>query len=178
MRGLSKLLAVAAVAVACAAPAAAAGFNGGGGPLGFSGGPPNSGGAGPALPSPGGDGLASPRRETGPGHGPGGVAPPPNPGGPNADFAPPRRGAPPPHDAPRGFAGHGRGDDSDWRRRPRHYWLGGGPIFAADPSGDYVYGNDDYDDGSDSTDCWVYRKAYDRAGRLLGFVHVDSCKGQ
>ena len=96
---------------------------------------------------------------------------PPNPGGPNSGFRPPHHGAPP------SFAGHGH-DGDDWRRRPRRYWLGGGPIFVPDPSGDYVYSDDDYDDGSDPTGCWVYRKAYDGAGRFLGFVRVDLCEGQ
>ena len=179
MRGFSKFVAVATIVAACAAPAAAAGFNGGG-PPGFGGGAPNSGDSGPVLPSPGGG--AGPRGPSGPSHGPGGV-PPPNPGGPNTGFKPPNPGGPnfgfrPPHrDAPPGFAGHGH-DGADWRPRPRHYWFGGGTIFVPDPSGDYVYGDDDYDDGSDPTGCWVFRKAYDSAGAFLGFVHVDLCEGQ
>ena len=160
MRDLLKLLAVAAVAATLAAPAAAAGFNGGDGPL-------NSGGAG----------LAGPRGPSGPDHEAGGVLPPPNPGAPNTGFRPPRLGAPPLHGAAPGFAGR-RHDGDDWRRRPRHYWLGNGPIFVPDPSGDYVYGSDDYDDGGDPTGCWVYRKAYDGTHRFLGFVPVDLCEGQ
>ncbi|MGA2493939.1 MAG: hypothetical protein ABSF67_13445 [Roseiarcus sp.] len=177
MRGLLKFFAVAAVAAACAAPAAAAGFNGGGG------GAPNSGGAAPVWPPLGGDGGAGPHGPPGPNRGPSGVAPPPARGGPNTGFKPPNPGGPnfnsrpPRHGAAPNFAGHGR-DGDDWRRHPRHYWLGGGPIFVPDPSGDYVYGDDDYDDGSDPTGCWVYRKAYGSAGAFLGFVHVDLCQGQ
>jgi hypothetical protein len=162
MRGFSKFLAVAAIAAAFIAPPAAAGFNGGGGP-------PSFGGAGPVLPAPGGDGVEGPHGPSAPNRGPGGVLPPSNPSGPNAGFKPP-------HGAPPSFAGHGDGDN--WHRRPRHYWLGGGPIFVPDLSGDYVYSDDDYDDGGDPTGCWIYRKAYDRAGHFLGFVHVDLCEGQ
>jgi hypothetical protein len=169
MRGLLKLLAVATVTAAFAAPAAAAGFLGGGGP--GDGGPQGSGGAEPTWIPPGGNGGRGPHGPSGPSRGPGGVAPPPNPGGPNAGFRPPQHGAAP------NFAGHGH-DGDNWRRRPRHYWLGGGPIFVPDPSGDYVYSADDYDDGSDPTGCWVYRKAYDSAGAFLGFVHIDSCQSQ
>jgi hypothetical protein len=181
MRGFSRFLAVAAVAAIVAAPAAAAGFPGGGGPGG--GGPLGPGGAGPVWLPPGGDGGRGPHGPSSPIRGPGGVAPPPNPGGPNTGFRPPNPGGPnsnfrpPHHGAPPNFAGH-RHDGNDWRRRPRHYWLGGGPIFVPDPSGDYVYSDDDYDDGSDPTGCWVYRKAYDSAGAFLGFVHVDLCQGQ
>ncbi len=118
---------------------------------------------------------------SGPGHAPAGVAPPapnrlspdfkpPNSGGPSVGSKPPSRGAP-------SFADHGR-DQDIWRQRPRRYWLGGGPIFVPDPSGDYAYSDADYDDGGDPTGCWVYRKAYDRAGAFLGFVHVDSCQSQ
>jgi len=170
MRDFLKLLAAAAVAAAFAAPAAAAGFNGGDGPL-------NSGGAGTALPSSGGAGVAGPRGPSGPGHAPDGALPQLNPGGANTGFRPPRLGAPPLHGAAPGYAGH-RHDSDDWRRRPRHYWLGNGPIFVPDPSGDYVYGSDDYDDGGDPTGCWVYRNAYDGAHRFLGFVRVDLCEGQ
>jgi hypothetical protein len=161
MRDFLKLLAAAAVAATFAAPAAAAGFNGADGPLNF-------GGAGTALPSSGGAGVAGPRGPSGPGH---------EPGGANTGFRPPRLGAPPLHGAAPGYAGH-RHDSDDWRRRPRHYWLGDGPIFVPDPSGDYVYGSDDYDDGGDPTGCWIYRKAYDGAHRFLGFVRVDLCEGQ
>ena len=169
MRGLLKLLAAATVTAAFAAPAAAAGFLGGGGP--GDGGPQGSGGAEPTWIPPGGNGGRGPHGPSGPSRGPGSVAPPPNPGGPNAGFRPPQHGAAP------NFAGHGH-DGDNWRRRPRHYWLGGGPIFVPDPSGDYVYSADDYDDGSDPTGCWVYRKAYDSAGAFLGFVHIDSCQSQ
>jgi len=44
--------------------------------------------------------------------------------------------------------------------------------------GDYVYGDDDYDDGSDPTDCQVYRKAFDRSGHFLGWVRVNLCEDQ
>ena len=175
MRGFSKFLAVAAVAATFAAPVAA-GFPGGGGP-------PGSAGAGPVWIPPGGDGGRGPRGPSGPNLGPGGVAPPPNPGGPNAGSRPRNPGGPnfnfrpPHHGAAPNFAGHGH-DGNDWRRRPRHYWLGGGPIFVPDPSGDYVYGDDDYDDGGDPSGCSVYRKAYDSAGAFLGFVHIDLCQGQ
>jgi hypothetical protein len=172
MRGFSKFLAVAAVVVAFAAPAAAAGMNGGGGPQGFGGGPPNPGGAGLTPPLTGGVGVKGPNGQFGPGHGPGGVLSPPNPSGPNAGFSSPDHRVRPP-----GFLGQGPGGDNR-RHRPRHYWLGGGPIFVPEPSGDYVYGNDYDDDGSDATGCWVYRKVYDRAGHFLGFVHVDLCEGQ
>ena len=40
---------------------------------------------------------------------------------------------------------------------------GGGPIFAPEPSGDHVYGNDDEDDGGGATSWWVYRKVHDQA---------------
>ena len=160
MRGSLKLLAVAVVTAALAAPAA--GFPGGDGPGG--GGPPGSAGAGPAWVPLGGDGRNGPRGPSGPNRGPGGVAPPS------------RHGAPPPPGAQPGFAGHGLGGD-DWRRRTRHYWFGGRPIFIPEPSGDYVYGGDDYDDGSDPNGCWVFRKAFDRGGRFLGWVHVDLCEG-
>ena len=169
MRSLSKFFVVAAVAAACAAPAAAAGFHGGGGLAGF-GGAPNSGAAEPVPPSPSGGGVAGPRGPSRLSHAPGGVLPP-NPGGPKSGFRPPHQDARP------GFAGHGR-DGGDWRPRPRHYWFGGGPFFVPDPSGDYVYGDDDYDDGSDPTGCWVYREAYDNAGAFLGVVHLDLCEGR
>lgn len=167
MSDVLKFLAAAAVAVAatCAAPADASGFNGGGGPAGL-GGVPSS-GAAPSAPRSGA--VVGPRIPSGPIRGPAGVQPP-NPGGPNSDFRPLRHGVRP------GFAGRGY-EGGDWRRRPRHYWLGGGPFFVPDPSGDYVYGDDDYDDGSDPTDCWIYRKAYDRAGRFLGFARLDLCEG-
>jgi hypothetical protein len=179
MRSLFKLLAVAAVTASFAAPAPAGGFIGGGGP--GNGGPPGSVGVGPEWIPPGGGG-AGPDAQPGLNRGPNGGAPPahrgpntgfkpPNPGGPNPNFRPPRRGAGP------NFSGHGH-DGDEWRRRPRHYWLGGGPIFVPDPSGDYVYSDDDYDDGSDPTGCWVYRKAYDSGGAFLGFVHIDSCQHQ
>jgi len=63
-------------------------------------------------------------------------------------------------------------------RRLRRYWLGGGPIFVPAPSGDYVYGGDDYDDGGDPTGCWVYRKVDDRSGAFLGWVRLNLCEGQ
>ena len=182
MRGLSKFFAVAAVAAACAAPAAAAGFNAGGSPNGFNGSAPNSGESGPVLRPPGGG--AWPHGSSGPSHSPGGVLLPPNPGAPNAGLKPPTPVdpnfdlRPPRHDAPPHVAGHGGHDRADWRSRARHYWLGGGPIFVPEPSGDYVYSEDDYDDGSDPSGCWVYRKAYDSAGAFLGFVHIDMCQGQ
>ena len=66
----------------------------------------------------------------------------------------------------------------DGRHRVRRYWFGGGPIFAPDPSVEYVYGADDYDDGGDPTGCSVFHKAYDSAGRFLGFVLVDLCEGR
>ncbi len=166
MSGVLKFFAVAAVAAACAAPAAAAGFNGGGDPAGF-GGVPSS---GAAPPSPRGGGDVGPRVPSGPNRAPAGVLPP-NPGSPNSDFRPLR------HGARQGFAGRGYGG-GDWRQRPRHYWFGGGPFFVPDPSGDYVYGDDDYDDGSDPTGCRVYRKAFDRTGRFLGFVPLDQCEGR
>jgi len=171
MRGFSRLFAVAAISLVCAAPAAGAGMSGGGGP--------NSGGSGPVLPQPDG-GAAGPPGPSGPNHAPGGVLPP-NRNGPNAGFKPPNQGGPdsgfkPPHHT---VAPNDGGHDGDnWRRRPRRYWLGGGPIFVPDPSGDYVYSADDYDDGSDPTGCWVYRKAYNSAGAFLGWVHVDLCQGQ
>jgi hypothetical protein len=130
------------------------------------------------LPSPGGDAGAGPHGPSGPSRGPGGVLPP-NARGPGAGFSPNAGLRPPHHGLPSspGFGGPGGPDGVDWRRRPRRYWLGGGPIFVPDPSGDYVYSDEDYDDGGDPTGCWIYRKAYDRAGRFLGFVHVDLCAG-
>ena len=168
MRGFLKFVAMAAIATACASPGVAAGFSGAG-PSGFSGGAPNFGDSGPVPPSQGGD-RAGPRGPSGPSHAPGSVHPP-NPGGPKLGFRPPLRRA------PSSYAGHGH-DGADYRRRPRHYWLGGGQIFVPDPSGDYVYSDDDDDDGSDPTGCWVYRKVYDTAGAFLGHVHVDLCQGQ
>jgi len=175
MRGLSKCFAVAVISAAFVAPAAAAGFNGGGAP--------NSGDSGPVLPSPGGGGGIGPHGPSGPGHAPGGAFPPmpngpnsgyrpSNPGGPNSGYRPPRHDGPPPD-----FAGQHH-DGDDWRRRPRRYWFGGGPIFIPDPSGVYVYGGDDYEDGSDPSGCRVYRKAYDSAGAFLGWIRVDLCEGQ
>jgi hypothetical protein len=36
-------------------------------------------------------------------------------------------------------------------------------MFAPEPSGDHVYGNDDEDDGGGATSWWVYRKVHDHA---------------
>jgi len=172
MRGLLKLLAVAVVTAAFAAPAAAAGYLGGGGPSGGGpgGGGPSGPNAGPPWIPPGGGDRGS-HAPHGPNHGPGGGAPPPHPGGPNAGFRPPH------HGGARYFGGEVHIGDN-WSHRPRYYWLGGGPVFVPEPSGDYVYSDADYDDGSDPTGCSIYRKAHDSGGAFLGFVRFDLCEGQ
>jgi len=86
------------------------------------------------------------------------------------------RSAPSRHSGAFGFGDHVPAIDG--RHRVRRYWFGGGPIFAPDPSVEYVYGADDYDDGGDPTGCSVFHKAYDSAGRFLGFVLVDLCEGR
>jgi hypothetical protein len=160
---VSKVLAAALVTVAFAAPAAAMGMSG------------PTGGDGPILPQNGGGPPASGPSGPGPGYrGPSSFAPH-SPSGPSGAFTPPHPGPRPPGVSGRG---PGPGPAPDQRRRPRHYWLGNGPIFTPDPSGDYVYGDEDYDDGGDPSDCWVYRKIYDRSGHFLGFAHVDLCQGQ
>jgi hypothetical protein len=165
MRVVSNMLAAALITVAFAAPAAAMGMSGPTGGAGW------SGGAGPILPQNGG---------APPAHGPSGPEPgyrgpntftPHGLNGPSGAFTPPHLGPRPP-----GVSGPGPGPDQ--RHRPRHYWLGNGPIFTPEPSGDYVYGDEDYDDGGDATDCWIYRKTYDRSGHFLGFAHVDLCQSQ
>jgi hypothetical protein len=172
MRIVSNFLAAALVAVAFTAPAAAMGMSGPTGGYGWSGG----GGAGPILPQNGGGGP--------PPHGPPGLGPgysgpngftPHSPSGPSGAFTPPHTGPTPPGVS---GLGPGPGPGPDQRRRPRHYWLGNGPIFVPEPSGDYVYGDEDYDDGGDASGCWIYRKAYDRSGHFLGWVHIDTCESQ
>jgi hypothetical protein len=51
-------------------------------------------------------------------------------------------------------------------------------VFVPEPAGDYVYSDDDYDDGGDPTGCWVTRKAFDRSGHFLGWVRIDLCEDQ
>ena len=112
---------------------------------------------------------AGPHDRGGPRHGPGGASPPG--ASPNFTLGPRHDGA----QSNSRFSDH-RSQDNDGRRRPRHYWFGGGPVFVPEASGDYVYGEDDYDDGGDPTGCRVYRQAYDRSGALLGRVQVDVCR--
>jgi hypothetical protein len=161
MRGF--FLAAGMIAAAVVAPAAAAG------PLGGS--APGSGGAATIWTPPGGEG-GSPSGRNGPGgHGPG-PAWRDNHSAPNVGGKPSGRGVPLQELSRR----HGQGDAS--RRRPRHYWFGGGPVFVPEPGGDYVYSDDDYDDGSDPTGCQVYRKVFDHSGHFLGWVRVNLCEGQ
>ena len=113
---------------------------------------------------------AGPHDRGGPHQAPGGASPPN--AGPKSTLRPRHDGAQPNAH----FSDH-RSQDNDWRR-PRHYRFGGGPLFVPEASGDYVYSQDDYDDGGDPTGCRVYRQAYDRSGALLGWVQVDLCQGQ
>ncbi len=158
----SFFLAAALISAAVVAPAAAAG------PLG---GAPSSGGAGTIWPSPGGEG-GPPSGRDGPGdHGP-------EPAWRDNHSAPNVGGKPSGRDVPRRELSRRHNQGHDSRRRPRHYWFGGGPVFVPEPAGDYVYSGDDYDDGGDPTGCRVCRKAYDRSGHFLGWVRVDLCEGQ
>jgi hypothetical protein len=177
MRVVSNFLAAALVAVAFAALAAAAGMNSVAAPGGAW--SPSDGG--PVLPQNGGGG-APPPGPSGPGpgyRGPSSFTPrsPTGPSGPSGAFTPPHPGPTPPGLWGRG-PGPGSGPGPNQRRRPRHYWLGNGPIFVPQPSGDYIYGDEDYDDGADPAECWVYRKIYDRSGHFLGWAHINTCEGQ
>lgn len=156
MRNLAKVLVLSLAAAAFAAPAYAAsmggGWGGGGGGAVFpQGGGPPEGGAG-AGPGPGG-------------HVSGGGLAPHSQAAPSGSFI--QQGKP-----GRWVSGRPIGDS--WRRH--HPWPGG-PVFV--PNGGYfAYGGDYYYDETDVNHCWVYRKAYDRAGHFLGFVRVDLCEDQ
>jgi hypothetical protein len=163
MQTHSIILAAALLAAAFVTPAMAAGPGGGGAPGGV-------------WPTGGGPSSSGPPAGGPPSHGPSSPAPsfrssnvfaPSGPLAPTSNFKTPHPGWTP-------VAGVGA--NQDWRNHRRHHYPGVGPNVAPGGYDDYAY--NDYDDGSDTTNCWVYRKAHDRAGRFLGWTHVNVCQVQ
>ena len=164
MQTHSIVLATTLLAAVFATPALAAG-NGGGASGGVW---PGGGGGAPSGAGPSG-GAGAPSR--GPSSGPGpsfrganSFTPQTQPGL-SSNFKAPHPGWTPPAKVA------GSGPSQDWRRHHHHPIPG--PIFVPGGSNDYAYDDQDYNDGGDPANCWVYRKAHDRAGHFLGFVHVN-----
>ncbi len=70
------------------------------------------------------------------------------------------------------FAGPRRHEDLAWLRR--HHRGRGVTITPG------VFGYDDYDNGEydyDDNACWVYRRAFNRYGRSIGWRRIDVCQG-
>jgi hypothetical protein len=158
MRRLAKILVLSFAAATLAAPALAAPMGGGGG---------WSGGGGGILPQGGGP----PEVGAGAGPGPGGHVPSIGPA-PRWQAAP--SGGFVQLGKPAGWVSGKPPVGDIWHHH--HQWPGG-PIFIPD-GGDFSYIGDYYYDETDADHCWVYRRAYDRAGHFLGFVHVNLCEGQ